>query len=362
MPVEKSISRLLWVLCLSAIGAASISLGFGLNVVLAKDFSTTVENKAKPKLVAPPDMVWIPGGEFAMGIFDDKCADSAKDALPVHRVYVDGFYMDRTEVTNDQFARFVKETGYKTVAELSPDPAEFPDVPVQDLVPGSTVFTPSNVKEGCSLDNALAWWSYEKGADWRHPSGPASNLEGKGNYPVVHIAYADALAYCQWAGKRLPTEAEWEFAARGGKGGEPYVWGRELKRHGKWMANTHQGRFPAQDSAADGFAGLAPVAQYAPNRYGLYDMAGNVWEWCQDWYRADYYQMLADKGGVAVNPQGPESSFDPEGKQAKKRVQRGGSFLCNEVYCTRYILGSRGKGEVSTASNHVGFRCVRSGP
>ena len=359
---EKSISLVLRSLCLSAIGWPAIALGIGLNSAWAIDLTATVENKAEPERVTPPDMVWIPGGEFAMGNFDAKCADSAKDARPVHRVYVDGFYMDRTEVTNDQFARFVKETGYKTVADLSPSPSEFPDVPVQQLVPGSTVFTPEDVKESCSLDNPLAWWRYQKGADWKHPLGPSSSIAGKGSYPVVHIAYSDALAYCRWAGKRLPTEAEWEFAARGGKGGEPYVWGRELKPHGKWMANTHQGRFPAHDSAADGFAGLAPVAQYAPNRYGLYDMAGNVWEWCQDWYRADYYQKLADNGGVALNPQGPESSFDPEDEHAKKRVQRGGSFLCNEVYCTRYVLGSRGKGEVSTASNHLGFRCVRSGP
>jgi formylglycine-generating enzyme required for sulfatase activity len=177
---------------------------------------------------------------------------------------------------------------------------------------------------------------------------------------VVHIAYPDAEAYAKWAGKRLPTEAEFEFAARGGLSGKTYVWGDEFHPDGKWMANTWQGEFPVKDEGEDGYAGIAAVRSFQPNRYGLYDMAGNVWEWCSDWYRPDYYETLADKGGVARNPQGPDSPFDPAEPNEKKRVHRGGSFLCNEHYCSRYIVGTRGKGEVNTGTNHVGFRCVKS--
>ena len=188
--------------------------------------------------------------------------------------------------------------------------------------------------------------------------GTQEDIQGKENYPVLQIAYEDALAFAQWAGKRLPTEAEWEFAARGGLAGKPFVWGDEFRPDGKWMANTYQGHFPVRDTGDDGHIGIAPVAQYAPNGYGLYDMAGNVWQWTSDWYRADYYQQLATAGGVARNPQGPATSYDPQEPDQNKRVHRGGSYLCTDQYCSRYMVGTRGKGEVSTGTNHLGFRCV----
>ena len=205
----------------------------------------------------------------------------------------------------------------------------------------------------------MQWWSYVKGANWQHPLGPGSNLQGKENYPVVHIAWEDAMAYAKWAGKRLPTEAEWEFAARAGKAGELYTWGNQFRPDGRWMANIFEGKFPNNDIGSDGFKGIAPVKQFPANTYGLYDIAGNVWEWCSDWYRPDYYQTLAKQGGVIKNPKGPQDSYDPEEPHAKKKVQRGGSFLCTDEYCTRYMVGTRGKGEWRSGSNHIGFRCVK---
>jgi len=280
------------------------------------------------------------------------------DARPVHRVRVDGFWMDRVEVTNRQFARFVAATGYVTVAERTPTAADFPDAPAENLVAGSVVFTPP--AEPVPLDNHYRWWDFVRGANWRHPEGPTSGIEGREDYPVVHVAYEDAERYATWAGKRLPTEAEWEFAARGGLSGALYSWGDDLTPGGKWMANTFQGRFPLYDTGDDGFAGIAPVAQFPPNAYGLFDMAGNVWEWCSDWYRPDAYAQDMAEGGISVNPHGPASSLDPAEPGQPKRVHRGGSFLCTEQYCTRYMIGTRGKGEVTTGSNHLGFRCVKS--
>jgi formylglycine-generating enzyme required for sulfatase activity len=324
-------------------------------------FAPTAPNPDGALGPAPAGMVWIPGGEFSMGSTvesESLCGlpGITRDALPVHRVYVDGFWMDKTELTNEEFEKFVKATGYVTIAERTPTREEFPNAPPENLVAGSTVFTPT--KSEVPLDDYLQWWTYVKGADWRHPAGPQTNIKGKARYPVVQIAYDDALAYAKWAGKRLPTEAEWEFAARGGLTGKLYSWGDDFRPNDKPMANTYQGKFPVKDTGADGFAGLAPVASFAPNGYGLYDVAGNAWEWVSDWYRADYYQDLAKAGGVTRNPKGPASPLDPAEPLAKKRVQRGGSFLCTDQYCSRYMVGTRGKGEVSTASNHLGVRLV----
>ena len=296
------------------------------------------------------DMVWIPGGSFWMG------TDHMEDAQPVHEVAVKGFWMDRTDVTNEEFAQFIKATGYVTIAERPLDPKEFPNLAPDELVAGSVVFTPPT--HPVALDQPLTWWRFVRGADWRHPEGPDSNLRGKEKYPVVHIAWPDAVAYAKWAGKRLPTEAEWEFAARGGLDRKNYVWGDELTPGGKWKANTFQGHFPDHNTSEDGYSGIAPVASFDPNGYGLYDMSGNVWQWVSDWYRPDYYAQLQKAGGSAADPQGPQDSFDPQEPGIRKRVQKGGSFLCTDQYCERYMPGARGKGDPETGTNHLGFRCV----
>jgi len=331
-------------------------------------FLPTIPNPARAPGPAPEGMVWIPGGEFSMGCVvpsEGVCTmatmNSVNDAQPIHRVYVDAFWMDTNDVSNAQFAKFVQATGYQTIAEIAPTKEQFPTAPPENLVAGSTVFTPTT--NAVPLNDFFQWWRYVHGANWRHPTGPDSNLRGKENYPVVQIAYADAEAYTKWAGKRLPTESEWEFAARGGLPGKTYFWGDELKPGGKWMANIYTGQFPYNDTGEDGYAGVAPVGQYPPNGYGLFDMAGNVWQWCSDWYRPDTYARLKLAGvAVARNPQGPDKSYDP-GDNQPQRVQRGGSFLCTDQYCTRYMIGTRGKGDVDTGSNHLGFRCVKdAGP
>jgi formylglycine-generating enzyme required for sulfatase activity len=311
------------------------------------DAAASAADSKVPTGPAPEGMVWIPGGDFWMGEEDES------DAKPVHRVKVSGFWMDRTEVTNEAFARFVRETGYVTVAEQKPDAKLFPDAPPEMLVPGSIVFTPPT--EPVPLSNHLVWWRYVPGADWRHPEGPQSSIADRGQHPVVHVCFDDAVAYCKWAGKRLPTEAEWEFAARGGLDRKRYVWGTDLNPDGKWMTNNWQGNFPSENTAADGFTRTAPVGSFPPNGYGLLDMAGNVWEWCADWYQPSY--PAHDR---APDPQGPDSSYDPQEPGIAKRVQRGGSFLCSDLYCTRYLPGARGKGATDSGASHLGFRCVLS--
>jgi formylglycine-generating enzyme required for sulfatase activity len=309
----------------------------------------------------PDSMVWIPGGEFSMGAVNpvgmlDGGNDAMNDARPVHRVIVRNFFMDETEVTNKQFAAFVKATGYVTIAEKKPTKEEFPGVPEENLVAGSAVFSPTDVSD---LKNYLQWWKYISGADWKHPLGPGSNIIGKDDYPVVHIGWEDAAAYAKCAGKRLPTEAEWEFAARGGKAGELYPWGNQLRPNGTWMANIFEGKFPKTDIAADGFKGIAPVKKFPANAFGLFDISGNVWEWCSDWYDANYYEELS-ASGTANNPQGPDACYDPNEPGSKKKVLRGGSFLCTDQYCcSRYMVGTRGKEEYRSATNNIGFRCVK---
>jgi formylglycine-generating enzyme required for sulfatase activity len=324
-------------------------------------FKATIENTWKPHESNPKDMVWIPGGTFSMGTDisnESLCGVTgiSVDANPIHRVYVDGFWMDEHEVTNGEFKEFVEATGYITVAEMIPTKEEFPEVNADNLVAGSLVFVyPTS---DVSIKEYLLFWKFVAGANWRHPLGPQSTIKGKENEPVVHICYQDAEAYAQWAGKRLPTEAEWEFTARGGASGNRYVWGNYFRPNQQWMSNTFQGQFPNKNSGADGFIGVAPIKSYSANSYGLYDMSGNVWEWCSDWYRPDYYLTLA-KDTISYNPSGPANSYDPIEPGLKKKVHRGGSFLCSDQYCSRYILGTRGKGEWRTGTNHLGFRCVK---
>lgn len=310
---------------------------------------------------APEGMAWIPGGTFWMGVDDP----AFPDASPAHRVTLDGFWMDRTEVTNAAFAGFVRATGYTTIAERKPTyeeiikslPASVTPPPREqvepNLVPGSLVFTPPG--RPVALNNHHQWWAWVPGACWDHPEGPGSSIDDRMDHPVVHIAFDDALAFAKWAGKRLPTEAEWEYAARGKLDRRTYAWGNELKPQGKWMANIWQGGFPSENTVEDGFRGTAPVGSFPPNGYGLVDMAGNVWEWCSDWYRPDFYRASPER-----NPRGPESSHDPAEPGVPKRVQRGGSLLCSDLYCVRYRVGTRGKGAIDSGASHLGFRCARS--
>ena len=300
----------------------------------------------------PEGMVWIPGGTFWMGCSNCEMPDTQ----PIHLVSVDGFWIDTTPVTNSQFARFVEATGYATIAERQPNPKDYPGVDPKSVVPGSAVFTP--VSQDVPLDDYTRWWHYVAGASWKHPEGPGSNIDGRDNHPVVQIAWEDATAYAKWSGKRLPTEAEFEFGARGGLDRNRYAWGDELKPGGKWSANIWQGRFPVSNTGEDGFQRTSPVDAFPPNGFGLFDVGGNVWQWCADWYRPDYFETLA-AGGLARNPQGPSDSFDPEEPGALKRVQKGGSFLCSDRYCSRYLVGSRGRGAIDSGGSNTGFRCVK---
>ena len=310
-------------------------------------------------LSKPPGMVYIPPGTFHMGPSDEDMNSSY--TARNRQISISGFWMDATEVTNLQFAKFVKATGYITTAERKPDWNELkkqlpPGTQKPDdslLVDASLVFDPPNHE--VQLNDYSQWWAWKKGANWRHPHGAGSNLKGKENYPVVHISWFDAVAYCRWAGKRLPTEAEWEWAARGGLQNKIYPWGDEPVDAGKVKANTWQGHFPDHNTVRDKFYGLAPVASFAPNGYGFYDMAGNAWEWCADYYNNQYYEKLA---GGAVNPKGPATSYDPDEPYAKKRVIRGGSFLCNDSYCSGYRVARRMKSTEDSGMEHVGFRCI----
>ena len=318
-------------------------------------------NPKKIKPILQDGMVLIPAGNFKMGSND---VQARKDESPVHSVSVDAFWMDQTEVTNAEFLAFVTETGYVTTAELSPNWGELkkelpPGMPKPHdslLQAASLVFVPT---EGpVDLNNYGAWWKWQPKASWRNPKGPNSSLDGKENHPVVHISWYDAQAFAKWAGKRLPTEAEWEWAARGGKEQEPYPWGKEPLGEGISKTNSWEGDFPYNNRLRDQFFYTAPVASFESNSYGLYDMAGNVWEWCSDWYDYTYYETLAEK--QTQNPKGPDRSYDPYQPYTKQKVMRGGSFLCNDAYCAGYRVASRMKSSPDTGLEHTGFRLVRS--
>lgn len=320
-------------------GAVAVALGLALGIALwPEPAAGTVRG----------GMAWIPSGTFDMGSPFEEFADSR----PVRKVALDGFWIDTTEVTNAEFSRFVEATGYVTDAEkpqASPEPGR-PGLP-----PGSFVFTPPS-GGGAGLDNHWQWWRFVDGAQWRHPFGPESDITGKDDCPVVQVSWNDATAYCRWAGKRLPTEAEWEYAMRAGEPIHRYAWGDELNPGGRWMANIWQGRFPHENTKEDGFDRIAPVGQFPANAWGLHDMSGNVWEWCADWYSEGAYRTMEPR-----NPKGPSelASNDPTEPGVAKRVQRGGSYLCSDLYCVRYRPGSRGKGEPIAAHCHVGFRAAR---
>jgi formylglycine-generating enzyme len=296
-------------------------------------------------------MIRIPGGTFRMG--SDK---HYPEEAPVHRVAVDGFWIDRTPVTNRQFKDFAKATGHVTFAEIPPDPKDYPGALPHMLHAGSLVFEPP--ARVADLRDWSQWWTFLKGADWRHPYGPRSNINGLDNHPVVHVTLSDALAYATWAGKDLPTEAEWEFAACGGLHGAEFVWGDEFTPGGKLMANTWQGEFPWQNLKTDGFEGTAPVGSFSPNGYGLYDMAGNVWEWSTDWYQE--HSEIPHSCCASFNPKGGEreQSYDPCVPEIKipRKVMKGGSFLCAPNYCRRYRPAARMAQPLDTSTCHLGFR------
>ena len=304
-------------------------------------------------------MVFIKGGDFMMGAAD---REGRKDEYPLHAVQVKGFWIDRTEVTNRQFKQFVTATGYITTAEKSIDwnemkkqlPAGTPKPPADQLLPASLVFKKN--KQASNLNDYSQWWVWMAGANWKHPHGAGSDIKAKEDYPVVQVSWDDAMAYCKWAGKRLSTEAEWEYAARGGMINKKYPWGDEDPENLQPKANTWQGKFPAVNTIWDHFENLAPVKSFQPNPYGLFDMAGNVWEWCSDWYHESYYEQL--EGKKISNPIGPLTSLDSDEPSIPKRVVRGGSFLCNASYCKGYRVSSRMKSSPDTGLEHTGFRCV----
>ena len=317
--------------------------------------SQIVEHRRREKGEADPaGMAWIDGGTFTMGS-NHHYAEEA----PAQRVHVDGFYIDRFPVTNSEFARFVEDTDYVTVAERAPDPADYPGARPDMLVPASVVFRKPQGR--VDLRNHFNWWDYLAGANWRHPLGPRTSLNGRATHPVVHIAFEDAEAYAQWAGKQLPTEAEWEYAARGHLDGAEFAWGEELIPNGQLMANTWQGEFPWQNLQCNGFEGTSPVGLFPPNGYGLFDMIGNVWEWTTDWY--EHRRNAASSCCETVsNPRGGDrdASCDPSRTDIRipRKVMKGGSYLCAPNYCRRYRPAARMAQPVDTSTCHLGFRCV----
>ena len=332
---------------------------FGLAVYALRS-GRSAEATPRPSGPAPTEMVWIPGGEFTMGSDADLARPEEK---PAHRVRVGGFWMDEHEVTNAQFRKFVEATGYRTTAERVPTVEDIlknvePGTPPprkEDLVAGSLVFHPT--KTPVDTRDYSQWWSWTPGACWKNPEGPGSTIEGRDLHPVVHVSWDDATAYAKWAGKRLPTEAEWEFAARGGLVDKTYVWGDEPLSKTKPQANIWQGEFPSHNTCADGFERTAPVKSFAPNGYGLFDMSGNVWEWCSDWFDEKLYAKRSS-GSLLIDPAGPDVAPGPA--YTARRSQRGGSFLCCDEYCSRYRPSARHGGAPDTGMSHVGFRCVQA--
>lgn len=347
----------------------------GVAIVAAVSFagalwSTPPASDGQPATPAPSGMVWIPAGVFEMGTDD---AESMPNERPAHRVKLDGFWMDETPVTNAQFRSFVESTGYLTLAERPVDweelkkqvPTGTPKPPESALQPGSLVYTPP-AREVDTRDMA-GWWTWTNGASWKHPQGPQSSLEGKDDLPVVHIAWDDAVAYAKWAGKRLPTEAEWEYAARGGAATNTrFWWGDQFRPDGKFMCNTYTGKFPVSDTREDGYDRPSPVKAFPRNGYGLHDMSGNVWNWTADFYRADAHALAKQEGdrsglGYSVNPKGPTESLDPTRPipDAIEHVIKGGSFLCHVDYCESYRPTARRGTPPDTGTEHIGFRCVK---
>ncbi len=328
--------------------------------------SCTKEKQSSPaspqKNKKTEGMVWIPGGEFTMGTDDLNAYDHER---PAHLVKVDGFWMDETEVTNEQFKKFADETGYKTVAERKPDweelkkqlPPGTPKPPDSVLVAGSIKFSPP--PGPVMLNDISQWWSWTPTASWRQPGGKETGGEMKWDHPVVHIAYEDAAAYCKWAGKRLPTEAEWEFASRGGDFSEETNFTASVRNNGQLTANVFQGSFPNNNLAEDGFTSTAPVKSFPANSYGLYDMIGNVWEWTTDLYDTEYFAQVARENAVSVNPKGSLRFYDPRELYVKKYVTKGGSYLCAADYCTNYRPTARQATAFDTGQSHLGFRCVK---
>lgn len=356
-------------IALAAAIAVCAGVAYGAAKYLAKPAAPTIVEG--DGLRGPKGMVWVPGGNFLMGS-DHKLAQ--RNERPAHKVSVHGFWMDRTHVTNAQFAAFVKATGYVTTAERKPDwdtmkvqlfPGT-PKPPDSAFVPGAMVFVGTD--KPVPLNDYSRWWAWMPGADWRHPQGPKSSIEGKDDHPVVQVSYEDVLAYAKWAGKRLPTEAEWEFAARGGLDQATYAWGDDFEPQGKMMANiwdVKQQRFPVVKPVvspkAGGASGTSPAGSFPPNGYGLYDMTGNAWQWVADWYEADYFAEQAKLSRV-VDPKGPSESHDPDDgsapANAPKRVIRGGSFLCNVDYCLSYRPSARRGSDPYNPMSHLGFRLV----